>query len=124
MLHPRLRTGRGILLVGGAEPAQGNPSAQPGQVLEVRDHDILVAMAQGGALRLSGLHGTDGQAVAHGLSVGDRLPTGPADPALDAAIRDAARDEPFWRKRMARLALWSFPKPRCRTRPRIGRPTA
>ena len=104
MLRPRLRTGRGILLVGGAEPARGNPSAQPGQVLEVRDHDILVAMAQGGALRLSGMHGTDGQAVALGLSVGDRLPTGPADPALDAAIRDAARDEPFWRKRMARLA--------------------
>ncbi|MGV3693828.1 MAG: formyltransferase family protein, partial [Paracoccus marcusii] len=50
MLRPRLRTGRGILLVGGAEPARGNPSAQPGQVLEVRDHDILVAMAQGGAL--------------------------------------------------------------------------
>lgn len=113
MLRPRLQLPDGPMLVGGASPAarpEGTAAAVPGEVLEAGPDNLLVATADGGALALSGLTGMDGQARPHGLSKGDRLPAGPAPIELDDALRAAARDEPSWRRRMARLAPVVLPE--------------
>ncbi|WP_228461910.1 MupA/Atu3671 family FMN-dependent luciferase-like monooxygenase [Paracoccus liaowanqingii] len=111
MLRPRVALLQGLLLVGQADPApRPDAPAAPGTVLRAGADELLVACGDGRAIALSGLTGMDGQPRPHGLSVGDRLPVGTATPDLDAAIRRAARDEPFWRARMARLAPLVLPE--------------
>lgn len=113
MLRPRLLTPAGkVLLVGTAEPAArpaGAESAAPGTVLEAGEDRLLVACA-GGALELAGLTGQDGQPCPHGLTTGDVIPAPPRDPALDDTIRRAAKDETYWRARLARLAPLVIPE--------------
>ncbi|MFN3274063.1 MAG: MupA/Atu3671 family FMN-dependent luciferase-like monooxygenase [Paracoccus sp. (in: a-proteobacteria)] len=113
MLRPRLRLADDVLLVAQAEvaaPPAGAAPAAPGEVLEASDDLMLIACAGGGALALSGLTGQDGHPRPHGLRAGDRLPGLSDDAELDAAIRRAARDEPYWRARLARLAPLVLPE--------------
>lgn len=106
MLAAKLDTGAALLLVASAEEVTGTPSARPGEVLEATTDRLRLACARGSALELSGFATLDGQPCPHGLAAGDLLPLHSAQEmaARDALIASAARDEPFWRKRLAALA--------------------
>ncbi|MGR3249370.1 MAG: MupA/Atu3671 family FMN-dependent luciferase-like monooxygenase [Paracoccus sp. (in: a-proteobacteria)] len=111
LLSPRLRTRDSLLLVGSAEVAArpaGADGAAPGTVLDVRDGSVLIACGQGGAVLLSGLVTID--KAPHALAKGDVLPPVHEDPELDRLIRNAAKDEPFWRARLGRLAPLVLPE--------------
>ncbi|MFD1481254.1 MupA/Atu3671 family FMN-dependent luciferase-like monooxygenase [Paracoccus nototheniae] len=117
LLRPRVALPGGLRLVGQADPAPrlaGMQAAAAGEVLQAGHDHVLIACGDGGAIALSGLTGMDGHPlpadVAHGLAQGDRLPVAAPDADLDRTIRQAARDEPFWRARMARLAPLVLPE--------------
>lgn len=110
MLRPRLRVGDGLLAVSGASVQAGRDGARPGEVLETGEDMLVLATGDGRALRLDGLTALDGRLRAHGLDAGAVLPVGAPHPGLGQALRAAARDEPFWRRRMARLTPVVLPE--------------
>lgn len=107
LLSPRLATQGGLILVQTAEVVAGQGPA--GQILATTDDSVTLACADNTALTVGGFTSLDGQAVPHGLAVGDMIPDATPDSEGDQVIRNAAKDEPFWRKRLAQLTPLSVP---------------
>ncbi|WP_410216627.1 MupA/Atu3671 family FMN-dependent luciferase-like monooxygenase [Paracoccus sp. (in: a-proteobacteria)] len=113
LLRPKLQAAERLLTVATAivvTPPAGQEQVRPGAVLEAGPDHLVVACADGGALALSGIADLSGQPREHGVVKGDVLPEPAPDVDLDATIRRAARDEPFWRTRLARLAPVVLPE--------------
>lgn len=108
MALPKLMLNGHLVFVGAAELVKGSGVAA--QVLSTTKKSLTVA-TYNGAVELSDLRGTDGQPFdpsAH-VKAGDLLTT-PADPdALTEAMRDVARNDGFWRQKLAHIAPVQIP---------------
>ncbi len=105
---PKLTLGDTLLAVGTAERVEG--TGQSGQVLDVAEDGITVAV-QDGALRLTGLRDMAGRSVDPGAlaQVGARLSVPSGAEHLDPAMKVLARNEGFWRARLADMHAIDVP---------------